>query len=423
MSTYIHVKGKPTIKGFVSLSGSKNASLPIIITCLLSEKPLHLKNVPNLKDIQNLIEILQEIGVSAEFNKEKHFLTLHRNKTVNTTMLEDSSKTLRASVLVLGPLLAKFGSAVLSSPGGCSIGSRPIDLHIFGLEKLGAIISYDDSVIKATAKDGLIGNDIDLSFPSVGATENLIMAASLAKGTTRISNYAHEPEIMDLISCLNGMGAKITINDEKIIIEGVSSLNEHTHEIIPDRIELGSYILAGSINQGELVIKNANLSMLQTEVSIFRQIGIEISEENNQIFVKGPKTFKAINIETSVYPGFSTDLQSQLFTVLCTADGVSTVKETIFENRFLIVSELVKLNCEIETEGRIAIIKGVPAIKGNKLKSCSDLRGTFSLIMAGMLSEGETLIYNYDSINRGYENWLEKLQSIGVDVKIMEEKP
>jgi UDP-N-acetylglucosamine 1-carboxyvinyltransferase len=420
--SFIKVKGRPTIKGSISINGSKNAALPILITSLLSEKPLHLKNVPNLKDVQNLLEILEELGVSTKLDKENHSLTLHSgNKKVNTNVIQETSKTFRASILVLGPLLTKFGSAVLSSPGGCSIGSRPIDLHIFGLEKLGAVISYDNSVIKATAKEGLFGSDIHLAFPSVGATENLIMAATLAKGTTRISNFAHEPEIMDLISCLNGMGANIKIKDEIIIIEGVSSLHEHTHEIILDRIELGSYILVGSINQGELKIKNANLSMLQTEASIFRQIGIEIYEENNQIFVRGPKTFKSINLETSVYPGFSTDLQSQLCTILCVSDDDSIVKETIFENRFLIIPELVKLNCEIKTKGNIATIKGVPTLKGNKLKSCSDLRGTFSLIMAGMLSEGETQISNFESINRGYENWLEKLQSIGVDITIIEE--
>jgi len=409
------IKGGFKISGSVNVHGSKNAALPIIVSSLLSEKTLKLSNVPNVVDVLNLIKLLKNYGVKIEYNKDK--LKINPKKIKNLSADYDVVRKMRASILILGPLLSRFGEARISLPGGCAIGTRPIDIHLTGLSKLGANFDIQNGFVVGGVKSQLIGNKIKLPFPSVGATENILMASVLAKGETKIVNAAREPEIEDLSNCLIKMGAKIEGQGTKtILVQGVTNLKKVEHQVISDRIVAGTYIIAALMLNSSLEIKNFNTVYLKSLINILKKMGAKLKVNKNSIKVFKGSKLKSTSLSTSPYPGFPTDLQAQLMSLMCLSDGKSKIKETIFENRFMHVPELNRLGANITVEKDTATIIGNQIFKGAQVMA-SDLRASISLVLAAMNANGQTTLNRVYHLDRGYENIEKTLGSLGAKIK------
>ncbi len=414
----IVVTGNGPLTGEIPIAGAKNACLALMPATLLSEEPLILTNAPRLSDIETMTVLLQSLGADAASLQNGQVLAMSSHDLTSTRADYDIVRKMRASNLVLGPLLARAGHAEVSLPGGCAIGARPMDIHIDGLEKLGAEIELKDGYLHAKAAGGLKGAVIDLAFPSVGATENLLMAATLAKGTTVITNAAREPEIVDLARCLRAMGAQIEGDgSDRIEIQGVDRLGGATHRVVTDRIELGTYMLAPAIAGGDVECLGGRLELVQSFVDKLDEAGVSVEETARGLRVRhhgGP--VKAVDVTTEVFPGFPTDLQAQMMALLTTASGVSTLHETIFENRFMHAPELIRMGAEIEVQGGTARVTGVDRLKGAPVMA-TDLRASVSLILAGLAAEGETVVSRVYHLDRGYEHVVGKLSGVGAKIE------
>ena len=411
----LEVFGAAKLKGQIKISGSKNASLPILAATLLSNKKISLTNLPKVKDIETMKLLLQSLGSVLENNKKRTII--RNNKQKKTFAPYNLVKTMRAGILVLGPLLAKFGKAKVSLPGGCAIGTRPVDIHLTSLSKLGVEYKIIQGYVYANAPKGLIGANIRFPKISVGATENLIIAASLAKGKTILSNCAIEPEIKDLVNFLIKMGCNIKWTSKRTIkIEGIKIVKETEYKVMPDRIEAGTYLVAAALTEGKLRIIGINPKIISTEIKILKKIGAKIIQKKNEIFIKGNKRIKSINIKTSPYPGFPTDLQAQMMVLLCKANKKSFIKEEIFENRFMHVAELNRMGAKISINGNKAIIEGNINFQAAELMA-TDLRASVSLILAALASKGKSVINRIYHLDRGYEDIEKKLKKIGVKIK------
>ena len=411
------IKGKRELSGTISISGSKNASLPILAACILSSN-VKLSNVPFVKDIFTMLDLLKYIGMKITIKKKKGSIEL-KNKINNQNNLAPYKlvKTMRAGVLVLGSLLTKYKKAKVSLPGGCAIGTRPVDLHLFALKKLGAKIKIKDGYIIANAKSGLTGAKIKFPSISVGATENAILAACGAKGKTEISNCAVEPEILDLIIFLKKLGCKIKINRRKISIIGVNSfISKVNHKIIFDRIEAGTYLILGVLIGKKIIIKRVKPKILKYEIDLLKKMGAKIILYQNSITILKTKKLKKINISTEPYPGFPTDLQAQLMVLMTQADGVSRIQEKIFENRFMHVPELKRMGAKIEIKDKTAIINGPSKLNGAEVMA-TDLRASVSLVLAGLIAENRTIINRIYHLDRGYESIEKKLKNCKAEIK------
>ena len=405
------IQGESDLFGSIDIPGSKNASLPILVASLLSEKNLNLTNIPKLQDVKSMILLLRSFGVKINENDSK--LTLNAKNLKNNIADYDLVRKMRASILVLGPLLARFKKAKISLPGGCSIGTRPIDIHLNSLNKLGINFEIENGFISGLVKNELIGNIIDLPFPSVGATENIMMAAILAKGKTIINNAAKEPEIIDLGECLNSMGAKIIGHGTNTInIEGVNSLHDSSYDIMFDRIVAGTYVLAGVMINKKFTVKNIKSKYLESLIQTLIKMKANLMVNDNDITILPSKKIIGINIETAPYPGFPTDLQAQIMALMCMANGPSTIKEKIFENRFMHVSELNRLGANIKIKKDTAYVEGNKQFKGAQVMA-SDLRASVSLVLAGLCAKGETTLNRVYHLDRGYEKIEETLGIYG----------
>ncbi len=405
--------------GEVLVSGAKNAALPILCAGLLAETPLVLTGVPALRDVASTLKLLDTMGVKV--TKENDLVTLDASDVASFEATYEMVKTMRASILVLGPLLARFGTARVSLPGGCAIGSRPVDLHIKGLQAMGAAMHITHGYIQASTlhlpNRRLQGATYYMDVVTVTGTENLMMAAALAQGTTILENAAKEPEVVDLAECLNKMGAKITgAGTDAITIEGVERLTGAQHHIVCDRIEAGTYMVAAAMTGGEVTLKNARADLLEAVIEKLREAGAQISSDDSSITVKSDGQLKAVNIRTAPHPAFPTDMQAQFMALNTMADGVSTVVETIFENRFMHVQELQRMGANIEVQGNSAFVKGVSALEGANVMA-TDLRASAGLVLAGLVAEGETVIDRIYHLDRGYERLEEKLNQLGAKVR------
>ena len=409
------VTGKKAIHGEVTISGAKNAVLPIIVGALLAEDITVLHDVPKLSDVVTIKEVLEILGAKITF--ENHTMTIDSRDLNNWDAPYNYVQKMRASVLIMGPLLARLGKAKISMPGGCAIGTRPIDLHLKGLEALGADIQINHGDMNAVVPGGkLKGNRIYLDFPSVGATEHIMMAATTAEGTTVIENAAEEPEIVDLANFLNSMGANVRGAGTNVIkIEGVEQLHGTTYTIIPDRIEAGSYMIAAAITGGDLLVKNVIIDHIKPLIAKMIECGVEIIEEGSNLRVRSNGRLKAVDIKTMPYPGFPTDMQAQFMALMTVAEGTSVFTETVFENRFMHADELRRMGANIKIDGRNAIVEGVSRLTGCKVKA-TDLRAGAALIIAALAAEGQTEITELQYIDRGYEDLIEKFQTIGADI-------
>ncbi|MCD5407141.1 MAG: UDP-N-acetylglucosamine 1-carboxyvinyltransferase [Desulfotomaculum sp.] len=412
----IIINGGYPLRGKVKISGAKNASLAIICAALMSDEPLLLDNVPNISDIQVLLEIISIMGVKANW-QGPGLLYIEPSVKIDVKAPYEQVKKLRASNLLLGPLLAKHGCASVALPGGCNIGVRPMDLHFKGLSGLGAKMSLEQGCVIGKV-DKLKGARIYLDFPSVGATENIMMAACLASGQTIIENVAKEPEIVDLANFLNAMGAKVRgAGTDLIKIKGTTVLGGcKKYSIIPDRIEAGTYMVAAAATRGDVLLENIIPKHLEPFIAKLREANVSIEEGEDTIRVQAKNELKAIDIKTMPYPGFPTDMQSQMMVLLSTVPGFSTITENIFENRFQITDELKRLGAKIKTEGRLAVIEGVPTLQGTNVKA-TDLRAGAALLIAGLIATGKTQITNSEYIYRGYQNIQEKLNALGASVE------
>jgi UDP-N-acetylglucosamine 1-carboxyvinyltransferase len=411
----LEVFGATKLKGQIKISGSKNASLPILAATLLSNKKIFLTNLPKVKDIETMILLLKSLGSFIE--DDKKILTINNNKQTKTFANYNLVKTMRAGILVLGPLLAKFGKAKVSLPGGCAIGTRPVDIHLQALSKLGVKYKIIQGYVHANAKKGLVGANIKFPKISVGATENLIIASCLAKGKTILSNCAIEPEIKDLVNFLIKMGCNIEwIAKRTIKIEGVKNLSEIKYKVMPDRIEAGTYLIAAALSEGNLRIIGINSKIINTEINILKKVGAKIIQKKNEILIQGNKKIRSINIKTSPYPGFPTDLQAQMMVLLCKADNKSYIREEIFENRFMHVAELNRMGAKISINGNKATIEGNVKFEAAELMA-TDLRASVSLILAALASKGKSIINRIYHLDRGYENIEKKLQKIGAKIR------
>ena len=413
----LQVFGAKKLKGKVEISGSKNASLPILAATLLSDKRISLSNLPEVKDIDTMISLLKSLGSKITIKNKKKIILNEDNNKIKTFAAYSLVKTMRAGILVLGPLLAKYGRAKVSLPGGCAIGTRPVDIHLKALSKLGVKYKIIQGYIHASVKNHLVGAKIKFPKISVGATENLIIAASLAKGETTLSNCAIEPEIKDLVNFLNKMGCKIKWIGKRIIkIKGVKKLKEINYEIMADRIEAGTYLIAAALTDGALKVSGINPEIIKTEIKILKKIGAKIKLNSNEINIKGNKKIKKIDIKTEPYPGFPTDLQAQIMVLLCKANKNSTIKECIFENRFMHVAELNRMGAKITIEGNKAIVKGNIKFKAAEIMA-TDLRASVSLILAALSADGESIINRIYHLDRGYSQIEKKLKKIGAKIK------
>ena len=410
----IIIKGGKPLHGKVKISGSKNAVLPIIIASILAEGESVIHDVPDLTDVHILKDILAELGARISF--ENNIFRIDTSGVNSCEASYENINKMRASVLVMGPLLAKFKQVRVALPGGCAIGTRPIDLHLKGFESLGARISLEQGFVSALTDQGLSGGNIYLDFPSVGATENIMMAACLAKGTTVIENAAEEPEIVDLANFLNAMGASVRGAGTNVIkIEGVEKLNGAEHTVIPDRIEAGTFLIAGAVTGGDIVIDNVISHHIKPVIAKLRDCGVDIEEQDSALIVRNSGKFKATDIKTLPYPGFPTDMQSVFSVLMCLAEGTSIVTETVFENRFMHVDELKRMGANIKIEGKSAVIEGVSSLSGCQVKA-TDLRAGAALIVSGLVCEGTTEVLEVYHVFRGYENIIEKLQALGADI-------
>ena len=413
----LEVFGARKLKGNVRISGSKNAALPILAASILSNKKIILNNLPNVKDIETMIKLLESIGSIVKYSKNKNSIIIQNKKKLKTFASYNFLKTMRGSFLVLGSMLARYGSAKVSTPGGCSIGIRPIDLHLKALAKLGVSYKIINGYVHAHSKKKLKGAKIKFPKISVGATENLIIASSMAEGTTILSNSAIEPEIKDLVNFINCMGGKIKwIGKRTLKIQGVNNLKEAKYTIMPDRIEAGTYLIAAAVTEGNLKISGINPNIIRTEIEIFKKLGLKIKTEKNQINIAGGKDIKSINLKTSPYPGFPTDLQAQLMVLLCKSKKLSIISEEIFENRFMHVAELNRMGAKIKTKGNKAFIEGNTNFKSAELMA-TDLRASVSLILAALIAKGKTTINRIYHLDRGYEQIEKKLRKVGAKIR------
>lgn len=420
----LRITGGNPLNGTIEISGAKNAALPLMTASLLTDGTLRLKNLPHLADISTLASVLRQLGVEVHLNggitggHTGRVIELTASEVTSTTAPYDLVRKMRASVLVLGPLVARCGEARVSLPGGCAIGTRPVDLHIKGLQELGAEIELEDGYIVARAPKGLTGANIVFPKPSVGATENVMMAACLAKGRTTLTNVAREPEITDLAECLNAMGAKIEgAGTDTIRITGVEKLNGAEHTVLPDRIETGTYAIAVAMTGGKLLLKNTRIDLIQSVVDELRMAGVTIKETAEGIEVsRGKDRPRAVDIMTEPYPGFPTDLQAQIMAMLTVSEGAGMVTETIFENRFMHVPELARMGANVTIHHASALVRGAPRLKGAQVMA-TDLRASVSLVLAGLVAEGDTIISRIYHLDRGYERLVEKLSACGADLE------
>lgn len=407
----ILIKQSPRLEGSVRVSGAKNAALPILAACILGTEDIHLEEVPDLADIQVMLEVLESLGIRVDRLGGGKYIINAKDLNAHQVSYELMSK-MRASFLVMGPLLARMGQTQVSLPGGCSIGSRPIDYHLKGFRSLGAEISEDFGNISAKAEK-LIGSRIYLDFPSVGATENIMMAASLAQGETLIENAAKEPEIVDLSNFLRKMGAKITgAGTSNIKIQGVEKLGGALHSTIPDRIEAGTFMVAAAISGGDVLVENVIPNHISPVIAKLKEAGCEVTEDGSNVRVRASEPLKPIDIKTLPYPGFPTDLQAQFIALMTQCQGTNVAIETVFENRFMHVDELIKMGAEIKIDGRSAIITGGKPLRGAKVRA-TDLRAGAALILAGLVAQGTTQLEEIHHIDRGYENIEDKFRKLG----------
>ncbi|MCP4205701.1 MAG: UDP-N-acetylglucosamine 1-carboxyvinyltransferase [Shimia sp.] len=419
----IIVRGNGSLKGQIPIAGAKNACLTLMPATLLSEEPLTLTNAPRLSDIKTMSQLLGSLGAEVTSLQDGKVLAMSSHDINNHIADYDIVRKMRASNLVLGPMLARLGHAVVSLPGGCAIGARPMDLHIFGLEKLGAEIELKDGYLHAKAPNGLKGAVIELAFASVGATENILMAATLAKGTTVIKNAAREPEIVDLATCLRSMGAQIDGDGtSEITVQGVDRLHGATHPVVTDRIELGTFMLAPAFCGGEVELLGGRLDLVESFVTKLHEAGIDVEETEKGLKVARKNgRVKAVDVTTEPFPGFPTDLQAQFMAMMCTAEGTSVLEEKIFENRFMHAPELIRMGANIEVHGGTATVHGVEKLKGARVMA-TDLRASVSLILAGLAAEGETIVSRVYHLDRGYERIEEKLGGVGAHIERVQEQ-
>lgn len=413
MEKYI-IEGNKKLKGEVNISGAKNSALPILIATILTDETCVIENVPKLMDVFTTIEMLKSLGKRVSFRDN-----IVRIETVNTprelTVPYELVKRMRASFLIAGALLGRYKSAKVSLPGGCLIGVRPVDLHLFGFEMLGSNVNLDEGYVLLNAKK-LKGNEIPLRYPSVGATENILMASVFANGKTTISNYAKEPEVTDLINFLNNMGAKIKRKRDVIEVNGVKKLRGIKYKIIPDRVETSTYLIAGAITKGEVKVRNCCPEHLSIVISKLKKAGLELTVETDSITIKYVRKLKPVSITSKPYPGFPTDLQAQWMALMSVTEGKCYIRETVFENRFLHAAELNRLGANIVINGDTAIVKGVKKLTGAPVM-VTDLRAGAALILAGLAAEGVTEVSHIYHLARGYEDLEEKLKSIGAKIK------
>ncbi len=414
----IIVTGNGALSGAIPIAGAKNACLTLMPATLLSDEPLTLTNAPRLSDIATMTDLLRSLGAEVSSLQDGKVLALSSHDLNNFTAHYDIVRKMRASILVLGPMLARYGHAVVSLPGGCAIGARPVDLHLSALEAMGAELELKDGYVHAKAPGGLRGGMVDFPLVSVGATENALMAATLARGTTVLNNAAREPEIVDLARCLRRMGAEIDGEGTgTITIEGVERLNGATHPVVADRIELGTYMLAPAICGGEVELLGGRRDLLGAFCDKLDAAGIEVRDTDNGLSVKRrDNAIHAIDVTTAPFPGFPTDLQAQMMALLCTADGVSVLEEKIFENRFMHAPELMRMGAKIEVHGGTATVTGVESLKGAPVMA-TDLRASVSLILAGLAATGDTVVSRVYHLDRGYEHVVRKLQGVGAKIE------
>ncbi|HDI0080826.1 TPA: UDP-N-acetylglucosamine 1-carboxyvinyltransferase [Staphylococcus aureus] len=414
----IVIKGGNKLTGEVKVEGAKNAVLPILTASLLaSDKPSKLVNVPALSDVETINNVLTTLNADVTYKKDENAVVVDATKTLNEEAPYEYVSKMRASILVMGPLLARLGHAIVALPGGCAIGSRPIEQHIKGFEALGAEIHLENGNIYANAKDGLKGTSIHLDFPSVGATQNIIMAASLAKGKTLIENAAKEPEIVDLANYINEMGGRITgAGTDTITINGVESLHGVEHAIIPDRIEAGTLLIAGAITRGDIFVRGAIKEHMSSLVYKLEEMGVELDYQEDGIRVRAEGELQPVDIKTLPHPGFPTDMQSQMMALLLTANGHKVVTETVFENRFMHVAEFKRMNANINVEGRSAKLEGKSQLQGAQVKA-TDLRAAAALILAGLVADGKTSVTELTHLDRGYVDLHGKLKQLGADIE------
>ena len=413
----LEITGGRRMSGTIEISGSKNATLPILASTILTNKKVLIKNVPIVRDVETMAELLSTMGSTVKLNKKRKTVKIFNKKELNTFAPYHLLKTMRAGVLVLGPLLSKYRKAKVSLPGGCAIGSRPIDIHLESLKKMGAQIKIRDGYIYATAKKGLKGCVIKFPKVSVGATENILIAACFAKGETKLRNCAIEPEIDDLIDFLKKIGCKIKrISKKNINVVGVKNFKPAVHKVIFDRIEAGTYIIAAALTKGNLKLKNVNSKVISTEIGLLRKMGIDITIKKKFILASRSKKLKSADVVTKSYPGFPTDLQAQIMVLMTMAEGVSTIKENIFENRFMHVSELRRMGAKIEIKGNKAKIFGKSRLNGAELMA-TDLRASVCLVLAGLIPTNRTIVNRIYHLDRGYEKIEKKLSKCGARIK------
>jgi UDP-N-acetylglucosamine 1-carboxyvinyltransferase len=413
----IVVTGGAPLAGEVRISGAKNAVLPILCATLLGDGPVEIGNVPHLHDVVTTIKLLRELGAAVEHDREAGIVRVDARSVRSHVAPYELVKTMRASVLVLGPLLARYGAAEVSLPGGCAIGSRPVDQHIKGMQALGAEVGVEHGFIKAKA-ERLKGGRVVFDMVSVGATENVLMAATLAEGTSVLENAAMEPEIVDLADCLIAMGAKIEgAGSNRITVHGVERLHGGRHDVVADRIETGTFLVAAAMTGGRIVCRAARPDTLDAVIDKLVEAGAEITEDADSITLDmHGKRPKAVDISTAPHPGFPTDMQAQFMALNCVADGVGVISETIFENRFMHVQELLRLGADIRIDGHTAIVRGLPQLSGAPVMA-TDLRASASLILAGLVADGETVIDRIYHLDRGYERIEEKLSALGAKIR------
>ena len=418
----IIIRGGKPLSGRIKISGAKNAALTLMPAAILTEEPLTLRNLPRLADVDTFGHLLNQHGVSTliEGHRRGEFgrvMTIKAARLTSTLAPYDIVRKMRASVLVLGPLLARAGEATVSLPGGCAIGNRPVDLHLKAMEALGAEVEVASGYVRATTRNGLVGGRISFPIVSVGATENALMAASLARGETVIENAAREPEIVDLAQCLNAMGARISGHGTSTIrVKGVDRLHGATYAVMPDRIEAGSYACAVGTAGGEVELVGADLATLGVVADRLRDAGLDVAQTDEGVHVRRDGPIRAIDIETQPFPGFPTDMQAQFMAMLALADGTSQLTETIFENRYMHVPELARMGADIRTHGNVAEVHGVARLTGAHVMA-TDLRASMSLVLAGLAAEGETVVNRVYHLDRGYEHLEEKLSAAGADIE------
>lgn len=417
----ILVQGGIPLSGEVTVDGAKNAALPLLFASLLTDAECRLDGIPRLVDVRTALRLLNELGVETAW-LDDHQVVLNAKRACHVEAPYDLVKTMRASFLVLGPLLARFGRARVSTPGGCAIGTRPVNIHLAGLQKLGAAIHIRHGYVEARA-DRLTGADIDLDFPSVGATENLMMAASLAHGTTVLRHAAREPEIGDLADLLGTMGAQIDgAGSDTIVIDGVAALHGARHHVIPDRVEAGTFLIAGAITSGNVLVRGARVEHLASVLHALEHTGVQLREEGDGVRVLGNGRPAGVELTTRPYPGFPTDLQAQMMALLTLGEQRSTITETVFDNRFLHAQELVRLGADVHVHGHTATIHGVAYLSGAPVMA-TDLRASVSLILAGLAARGETQVSRIYHLDRGYERLEAKLSLLGARIQRRADQP